>query len=302
MLTALGYDSVEALVTAAVPDSIRDKEELESALPPAATEPETIAELRALAGLNRVNRSLIGLGYYDTHTPAVIKRNVLENPSWYTAYTPYQPEISQGRLEALINFQTMVADLTGMKTATASMLDEGTAVVEGMLLARRASGSASNVFLVDADALPQTKALLANRSEALGIELREVSWSGGGEAAGRDASAEECFGAFIQYPGASGRVWDPSEVIEAVKAQGGLTVVAADLLAMTLLKSPGDLGADVAVGTTQRFGVPMAFGGPHAGYLAVRDGLERQLPGRLVGVSKDADGNATPEGSKVAMV
>ncbi|HRN30184.1 MAG TPA: glycine dehydrogenase (aminomethyl-transferring), partial [Terrimesophilobacter sp.] len=191
------------------------------------------------------------------------KRNVLENPSWYTAYTPYQPEISQGRLEALINFQTMVADLTGMKTATASMLDEGTAVVEGMLLARRASGSASNVFLVDADALPQTKALLANRSEALGIELREVSWSGGGEAAGRDASAEECFGAFIQYPGASGRVWDPSEVIEAVKAQGGLTVVAADLLAMTLLKSPGDLGADVAVGTTQRFGVPMAFGGPH---------------------------------------
>lgn len=285
MLGVLGYDTVEALVTAAVPDSIQDASH-ESILPPPATEHEAIAELRALAGRNRLNRSLIGLGYYDTHTPAVIKRNVLENPSWYTAYTPYQPEISQGRLEALINFQTMVVDLTGMKTATASMLDEATAVVEGMLLARRASGSASNVFLVDDDALPQTKALLQNRAEALGIELHYTAY--GASPASADIAA---FGAFIQYPGASGRVWDPTEVIAAVKAQGGLTVVAADLLAMTLIKSPGDLGADVAVGTTQRFGVPMAFGGPHAGYLAVREGLERQLPGRLVGVSKDADGH-----------
>jgi glycine dehydrogenase len=309
MLAALGFDSVDALVAAAVPASIAVEafqRAAESVLPPAATEREAIAELRAFASRNRVNRSMIGLGYYDTITPAVIKRNVFENPSWYTAYTPYQPEISQGRLEALINFQTMISDLTGLKTANASMLDEGTAVVEGMLLARRASKSASNVFLVDADALPQTKALLANRAAAVGIELVEVSWSSSGEAVYRDLTrpnpgldtasptrpAEDVFGAFVQYPGASGRVWDPSAVIAAVKAQGGIVVVAADLLAVTLLKSPGELGADVAVGSSQRFGVPMGFGGPHAGFMAVRAGLERQLPGRLVGVSQDAAGQA----------
>ncbi len=285
MLAALGFDSVDALVATAVPDSIAVEafqRAAESVLPPAATERETIAELRAFASRNRVNRSMIGLGYYDTITPAVIKRNVFENPSWYTAYTPYQPEISQGRLEALINFQTMISDLTGLKTANASMLDEGTAVVEGMLLARRASKSASNVFLVDADALPQTKALLANRAAAVGIELVEGSLP--------ELSDREYFGVFVQYPGASGRVWDPSAVIAAVKAQGGVTVVAADLLAITLLKSPGELGADVAVGSSQRFGVPMGFGGPHAGFMAVRAGLERQLPGRLVGVSQDTAG------------
>ena len=285
MLDALGYDSVDALLTAAVPDSIQ-LADLASALPPAATEREALAELRSIASRNRVNRSMIGLGYYDTITPAVIKRNVLENPSWYTAYTPYQPEISQGRLEALINFQTMVADLTGLDTANASMLDESTAVVEGMLLARRASKSESNVFLVDADAFPQTKALLENRAAAVGIDLHYTPYD-----MSPPPSDIDVFGAFIQYPGASGRVWDPSEVIDAVHAQGGLAVVAADLLALTLLKSPGDLGADVAVGTTQRFGVPMGFGGPHAGYMAVRSGLERQLPGRLVGVSKDAAGH-----------
>jgi glycine dehydrogenase len=289
MLAALGFDSVDALVAAAVPDSIAVESfqrAAESVLPPAATERETIAELRAFASRNRVNRSMIGLGYYDTITPAVIKRNVFENPSWYTAYTPYQPEISQGRLEALINFQTMISDLTGLKTANASMLDEGTAVVEGMLLARRASKSASNVFLVDADALPQTKALLANRAAAVGIELHETAYDLDPRTVGMDV-----FGAFIQYPGSSGRVWDPSEVIDAVKAQGGIAVVAADLLAVTLLKSPGELGADVAVGSSQRFGVPMGFGGPHAGFMAVREGLERQLPGRLVGVSQDAAGH-----------
>lgn len=284
MLAAVGYDSVEALVQAAVPESIHVDPIENSTIPAAATEREALAELRSIASRNTVNRSMIGLGYYDTITPAVIKRNVLENPSWYTAYTPYQPEISQGRLEALINFQTMVADLTGMATANASMLDEGTAVVEGMLLARRASGSESRVFLVDADALPQTKALLANRAAPVGIELVEVAFPG-------DAELPDAFGAFIQYPGASGRVWDPTDVITAVKHRGGLTVVAADLLAMTLLTAPGDLGADVAVGTSQRFGVPMGFGGPHAGYLAVRAGLERQLPGRLVGVSQDAAGH-----------
>lgn len=285
MLDALGYDSVGALLAAAVPDSIQLKDAT-SVLPPAATEREALAELRSLADRNRVHRAMIGLGYYDTITPAVIKRNVLENPSWYTAYTPYQPEISQGRLEALINFQTMVADLTGLDTANASMLDESTAVVEGMLLARRASKSSSNTFLVDADALPQTKALLENRAKAVGIQLHYTPYDMSAPPSDIDA-----FGAFVQYPGASGRVWDPSETIAAVQAQGGIAVVAADLLALTLLKSPGELGADVAVGTTQRFGVPMGFGGPHAGYMAVRSGLERQLPGRLVGVSKDAEGH-----------
>jgi len=287
MLATLGYESVDALLERAVPAAIQVEPIADSVIPPAATEAEALAELRELASQNRVARSFIGLGYYDTITPSVIARNVLENPSWYTAYTPYQPEISQGRLEALINFQTMVADLTGLQTANASMLDEATAVVEGMLVARRASKSRSNVFLVDSDALPQTKALLAHRAAALGIQLHETPYDLSPPPADLDV-----FGAFIQYPGASGRVWDPSEVIAAVQAQGGLAVVAADLLALTLLRSPGSLGADIAVGTTQRFGVPMGFGGPHAGYMAVRTGLERQLPGRLVGVSQDAAGHA----------
>lgn len=288
MLHALGHASVEALVERAVPASIHASAVADSAIPTAATEAEALAELRALAGLNRPARPMIGLGYYDTFTPSVIARNVFENPSWYTAYTPYQPEISQGRLEALINFQTMVTDLTGLTTANASMLDESTAVVEGMLVARRASKSRSHVFLVDSDALPQTKALLAHRAAPLGVEIVEVDF-----AAAPLATAPElgdAFGLFIQYPGAGGRVWDPSAPIAAVHAQGGLAVVAADLLALTLLRSPGSLGADIAVGTTQRFGVPLGFGGPHAGYMAVRAGLERQLPGRLVGVSQDASG------------
>jgi len=292
MLARLGYESVDALVRAAIPGSIQLNETHRAeAIPAAASERETIAELRALASHNTVNRSMIGLGYYDTITPAVIRRNVLENPSWYTAYTPYQPEISQGRLEALINFQTMVADLTGLSTANASMLDEATAVVEGMLLARRASKSTSNIFLVDADALPQTKALLRSRADAVGIEIVELTLDRVDHPAAHDHPLATGFGAFIQYPGASGRVWDPRDVIEAVHASGGLAVVAADLLALTLITSPGELGADVAVGTSQRFGVPMGFGGPHAGYMAVRKGLERQLPGRLVGVSQDASGH-----------
>ncbi|WP_439592274.1 aminomethyl-transferring glycine dehydrogenase [Microbacterium sp.] len=286
MLAALGYDTVHALVERAVPASIHVRPRETSDIPPAATEAEALAELRGLASQNRTARPMIGLGYYDTFTPSVIARNVLENPSWYTAYTPYQPEISQGRLEALINFQTMVTDLTGLATANASMLDESTAVVEGMLVARRASKSSSNVFLVDADTLPQTKALLEHRAAAVGIELHYTPYGDS-----PPPSDIDVFGAFIQYPGASGRVWDPTEVIGAVQAQGGLVVVAADLLALTLLRSPGSLGADVAVGTTQRFGVPLGFGGPHAGYMAVRAGLERQLPGRLVGVSMDAAGH-----------
>ncbi|MEJ1155856.1 aminomethyl-transferring glycine dehydrogenase [Microbacterium marmarense] len=288
MLDALGYADVEALLTTAVPASIHVQPRPTSDIPPAATEAETLAQLRVLASQNHAARPMIGLGYYDTFTPSVITRNVLENPSWYTAYTPYQPEISQGRLEALINFQTMVTDLTGLTTANASMLDESTAVVEGMLVARRASKSRSNVFVMDADTLPQTKAVIGHRAEALGIELRYADLAHADDVGA--VIGEDIFGAFVQYPGASGHIWDPSDVVTAVHAQGGVVVAAADLLALTLLRSPGSFGADVAVGTTQRFGVPMGFGGPHAGYMAVRAGLERQLPGRLVGVSKDAAG------------
>ncbi|GAA0498079.1 aminomethyl-transferring glycine dehydrogenase [Microbacterium kitamiense] len=284
MLDAVGYHSIDALADRAVPAAIRQRATEDSSIPQAASESEALAELRALAGRNRSARPMIGLGYYDTITPSVISRNVLENPSWYTAYTPYQPEISQGRLEALITFQTMVADLTGLATANASMLDESTAVVEGMLVARRASRVASDVFVVDADALPQTRALLDARAEPLGIRILERDFAAG------ETLPDELFGVFIQYPGASGRVWNPSGVLEAAHLAGGLGVVAADLLALTLLRSPGALGADIAVGTTQRFGVPLGFGGPHAGYMAVRAGLERQLPGRLVGVSQDAAG------------
>jgi glycine dehydrogenase len=284
MLAAVGVGSTDELMARAVPAAIRVDEDASSTLPPAASERRAIAELRALAARNTVRTSMIGLGYSGTITPAVIQRNVLENPSWYTAYTPYQPEISQGRLEALLNFQTMVAELTGLTTANASMLDESTAVVEGMLLARRASRARTARFVVDADALPQTKAVLAGRAEAVGIELVEADLAVDGLPDG------DLFGLLVQYPGASGRVWDPSAVIAGAQERGGLAVVAADLLAMTLLTSPGELGADVAVGSSQRFGVPMAMGGPHAGFMAVRAGLERQLPGRLVGVSKDADG------------
>ncbi|MCM4080149.1 aminomethyl-transferring glycine dehydrogenase [Paractinoplanes hotanensis] len=282
MLKAIGYASLDALMDAAIPEVIRWHGSLN--LPAAASEEETIAELRAIASRNRVTTSMIGLGYYGTHTPAVIKRNVLENPAWYTAYTPYQPEISQGRLEALLNFQTMVTDLTGLTTANASMLDEGTAVAEAMTLAKRASKSKSQVYAVDADTLPQTLAVLRTRAEPLGIRLALVDLDAGA------SLPDEFFGLHLQYPGASGAVRDHAPLIEAAHRQGALVTVAADLLALTLLRAPGEIGADIAAGTTQRFGVPLAFGGPHAGYLAVRAGLERSLPGRLVGVSKDVDG------------
>ncbi|GAA2483729.1 aminomethyl-transferring glycine dehydrogenase [Winogradskya humida] len=282
MLKAIGQASLETLMDAAIPEVIRWHERLE--LPEAASEEEAIAELREIAGRNTVATSMIGLGYYGTFTPAVIRRNVLENPSWYTAYTPYQPEISQGRLEALLNFQTMVTDLTGLTTANASMLDEGTAVAEAMTLARRSSKSKSPVYVVDADTLPQTLSVLRTRAEPLGIELTLVDLDGDVEL------PAEFFGLHVQYPGASGAVRDHAALVEAAHAVGALVTVAADLLALTLLRTPGEIGADIAAGTTQRFGVPLGFGGPHAGYLAVRAGLERSLPGRLVGVSKDADG------------
>ncbi|HEU4347759.1 MAG TPA: aminomethyl-transferring glycine dehydrogenase subunit GcvPA, partial [Actinoplanes sp.] len=282
MLKAIGYGSLDELMDAAIPEVIRWHGTL--GLPAAASEEEAIAELREIAGRNTVTTSMIGLGYYNTHTPAVIRRNVLENPAWYTAYTPYQPEISQGRLEALLNFQTMVTDLTGLTTANASMLDEATAAAEAMTLARRASKSKSATYVVDADTLPQTLAVLRTRAEPLGIDLRVMDLAGG------EALPDEFFGLHLQYPGASGAVRDHAALVESAHAAGALVAMAADLLALTLLRPPGEIGADIAAGTTQRFGVPLGFGGPHAGYLAVRAGLERSLPGRLVGVSRDADG------------
>ncbi|MFY1700091.1 MULTISPECIES: aminomethyl-transferring glycine dehydrogenase [unclassified Solwaraspora] len=281
MLDVVGYASVDDLMDAAIPEVIRWRDRLD--LPEPLSEPQVTAALRAMAQANTPAVSMIGLGCHGTHMPAVIRRNVLENPAWYTAYTPYQPEISQGRLEALLTFQTMVSELTGLATANASMLDEATAAAEAMTVARRASKSTSDVYVVDADALPQTVAVLRTRAEPLGIDVRVCD-----VAAGLPA---EFFGVHLQWPGASGRVRDDEAVIAAAHRVGALVTVAADLLALTLLRPPGACGADVAVGTSQRFGVPMGFGGPHAGYLAVRAGLERMLPGRLVGVSRDAAGD-----------
>jgi glycine dehydrogenase len=280
MLDAIGYGSVDELMDAAIPGVIRDNER--SNLPEARSEAEVLAELRELANRNTPMVSMIGLGYHGTHTPPVIRRSVLENPAWYTAYTPYQPEISQGRLEALLNFQTMVSDLTGLPTANASLLDEATAAGEAMTLARRSSKATSNIYLVDADTLPQTVTVLRTRAEPLGIEIRLHDVD--------NDLPEEFFGLHLQYPGASGAVRDHAAVVAAAHDRGALVTVAADLLALCLLREPGAIGADVAVGSAQRFGVPMGYGGPHAAYIAVRSGLERTLPGRLVGVSKDADG------------
>ncbi|MEV3861305.1 aminomethyl-transferring glycine dehydrogenase [Streptomyces sp. NPDC050095] len=286
MLAQVGYGSLDELTAAAVPDVIKSAEAL--ALPAARTEAEVLAELRSLADRNQVLGSMIGLGYYGTFTPPVILRNVMENPSWYTAYTPYQPEISQGRLEALLNFQTMVAELTGLPTSGASLLDEGTAAAEAMALSRRIGKVKDGVYLVDADALPQTVAVIRTRAEPTGVEIVVADLSDGIPA---EVAERGVVGVLVQYPGASGAVRDIKSVIEQAHELGAIVTVAADLLALTLLTSPGELGADIAVGTTQRFGVPMGFGGPHAGYMAVREKFARSLPGRLVGVSVDADGN-----------
>ncbi|MFJ9567489.1 aminomethyl-transferring glycine dehydrogenase [Streptomyces fuscichromogenes] len=286
MLAQVGYGSLDELTAAAVPDVIKNADRLE--LPGARTEAEVLAELRSLADRNQVLDSMIGLGYYGTFTPPVILRNVMENPAWYTAYTPYQPEISQGRLEALLNFQTVVADLTGLPTSGASLLDEGTAAAEAMALSLRMGKNKKGVFVVDADALPQTIAVILTRAEPAGVEVVVADLSDGIPA---DLAAREINGVLVQYPGASGAVRDIKALVEQAHETGALVTVAADLLALTLLTSPGELGADIAVGTTQRFGVPMGFGGPHAGYMAVREKFARSLPGRLVGVSVDADGN-----------
>ena len=280
MLKMLGYASRSALIDAAVPPAIRLRGPL--ALPAAKGEEEALGELKAMARKNRVLKSYIGQGYYGTLTPGVILRNVLENPAWYTAYTPYQPEISQGRLEALVNFQTMVCDLTGLAIANASMLDEATAAAEAMTLARRVGKGASNAIWVADDVLPQTIDVMRTRAIPLGINVVV------GPAAG--AAEADCFAALLQYPGVNGDVRDYRALAEALHARGALVLVAADPLALTLLATPGEWGADVVVGSSQRFGVPMGFGGPHAAFFATRDEFKRSLPGRLVGVTIDANG------------
>ena len=280
MLEVLGYPSRGALIDAIVPTSIRDRAPL--ALPSAKGEEEALSALRHKASKNRVLKSFIGQGYYGTYTPCVVRRNVLENPSWYTAYTPYQPEISQGRLEALVNFQTMISELTGMSIANASMLDEATAAAEAMTLCLRMTKTQSKKLFVADDVLPQTIDVIRTRARPLGIEVVT------GVAPSADGGT--WFAALLQYPGVNGDVVDYRPLVESLHAEGSLVIIAADLLALALLAPPGDWGADVVVGSSQRFGVPMGFGGPHAAFMATRDAFKRNLPGRLVGVTVDADG------------
>ncbi|MET4567876.1 aminomethyl-transferring glycine dehydrogenase [Rhodanobacter soli] len=282
MLRVIGHDSLESMTDAIVPGSIKSAAPL--ALPEAITEEEALAKIRMIADRNQVFRSFIGQGYYGTLTPNVILRNILENPAWYTAYTPYQAEISQGRMEALINFQTMCADLTGMEIANASLLDEATAVAEAMTLAKRSCKSKSNVFFVSNGVHPQTLEVVRTRAEPLGIEL--VVGADG------DAAGTEAFGVLLQYPDTFGSINDYRAIADAVHARGGLVAVATDLLALTLIAAPGEWGADIVVGNSQRFGVPFGFGGPHAAFMACRDAYKRSMPGRLIGVSIDTEGKA----------
>ncbi|MDB5873177.1 MAG: gcvP, partial [Ramlibacter sp.] len=285
MLSVIGEASRRALIDSIVPRSIARGRPMK--LPPAVTEAAALAELKAMASRNKVFKSFIGQGYHGTHTPGVILRNVLENPAWYTAYTPYQAEISQGRMEALLNFQTMVCDLTGLPIANASMLDEATAAAEAMTLAKRSVKSRSNTFVVAGDCHPQTIEVVQTRAKPLGIEVVLANsadeW--------HSALAGEYFAVLAQYPATSGRIDDLRADVATVHAKQAAFIVAADLLALTLLVPPGEFGADIVVGTTQRFGMPMGAGGPHAAYMACRDELKRNLPGRLVGVSVDTHGN-----------
>jgi glycine dehydrogenase len=281
MLAAVGFDSMDAFVKKVIPASILKSDPL--ALGEARNEPEALAELRQIAAKNQVFKSFIGMGYYNTHTPNVILRNLLENPAWYTAYTPYQPEISQGRLEALLNFQTMITDLTGMEIANASLLDEATAAAEAMAFCQRSAKSKSKVFFVSQECFPQTIDVVRTRAEPIGVEVVVGDYR-------TDLDKTDCFGVLLQYPTLDGDVHDYRDTIAKAQAKGALVVVAADLLALTLLTPPGELGADVAVGSAQRFGVPLGYGGPHAAYFATRDAYKRTMPGRLVGVSIDSRG------------
>jgi glycine dehydrogenase len=288
MLKEIGAETLDTFISQVVPHSIAIKESLSKYLPPAISEEAAIAELRSLAKKNSVTRSLIGTGYYGTITPPVVLRNVLENPAWYTAYTPYQPEISQGRLEAIFAFQTAVSDLTGLPISNASMLDEATAAAEAMTLARRQwSGSDDAIFLIDENLHPHIKAVIFTRAKPLGLEVREVSLS----AKVLQDISEEVFGVLASAISTFGEVANLREVVEYSHGRSALAIIACDLLALTLYETPGELGADIAIGSAQRFGVPMGFGGPHAGFMSVRSGLERGIPGRLVGQSIDSHGN-----------
>lgn len=283
MLKVLGYADRTALIDAIVPANIRRKNVLPLAqFTEAKSETEALATLKALASKNKVLKSFIGQGYYNTHTPGVILRNIFENPAWYTAYTPYQPEISQGRLEAILNFQQVIMDMTGMDIANASMLDEGTAAAEAMTLIQRVGKSNSNVFYVAHDVLPQTREIIETRAKPLGVEVRTLT--------GNETIENECFGVLLQYPSVDGEIRDYREFTAAVHAKGAMVIAAADLLALTLIEAPGTWGADVVVGNSQRFGVPLGFGGPHAGYMGTKDAFKRSMPGRLVGVTVDAQG------------
>jgi glycine dehydrogenase len=286
MLSVIGEASRRALIDSIVPRSIARSAGMD--LPPATTEAAALAELKAIAAKNKVFKSFIGQGYYGTHTPGVILRNVLENPAWYTAYTPYQAEISQGRMEALVNFQTMVTDLTGMAIANASMLDEATAAAEAMTLAKRSVKAKGNTIVVAGDAHPQTIEVIQTRAKPLGLTVKlansATEWA-------EALKGDDYFAVLAQYPSTSGRIDDLRAEVQAVHAKQAAFIVAADLLALTLLVPPGEFDADIVVGTTQRFGMPMGAGGPHAAYMACRDEYKRSLPGRLVGVSVDTHGN-----------
>ena len=285
MLLELGFENLDSFIKSVVPQNIHIKGEIEKSLPSAITEVDAISEISAIARKNKVVKSLIGTGYYGTITPPVVLRNVLENPGWYTAYTPYQPEISQGRLEAIFSFQTAVTDLTGLAIANASMLDEATAAAEAMTLARRVwQGSDDAAFLIDKQLHTHVKAVIQTRAKPLKITVVESDFHA-------DDLNGDIFAAIIAYPDSTGRIKDPSQIIQVLKSKSALSIIDCDLLALTLYKSPGELGADIAVGSAQRFGVPVGFGGPHAGFMAVRNGLERSLPGRLVGQSVDTHGN-----------
>ena len=285
MLLELGFENLDSFIKSVVPQNIHIKGEIEKSLPSAITEVDAISEISAIARKNRVVKSLIGTGYYGTITPPVVLRNVLENPGWYTAYTPYQPEISQGRLEAIFSFQTAVTDLTGLAIANASMLDEATAAAEAMTLARRVwQGSDDAAFLIDKQLHPHVKAVIQTRAKPLKINVVESDFHA-------DDLNGDIFAAVIAYPDSTGQIKDPSQIIQMLKSKSALSIIDCDLLALTLYKSPGELGADIAIGSAQRFGVPVGFGGPHAGFMSVKNGLERSLPGRLVGQSVDTHGN-----------
>ncbi len=281
MLEQLGLNNMQALIEQVVPATIYSDESL--AIETGCSEQEALAYLKSVASKNKQYQSLIGQGYYNCYTPNVILRNILENPGWYTAYTPYQPEISQGRLEALLNFQTLISDLTGMDLANSSLLDEATAAAEAMTLCQRISKSKSNVFFVSQDCFPQTIEVVKTRAKPIGIDVLVGDHR-------TDLATLDCFGVLLQYPAASGEIYDYQKAIEQAHAKKALVVMAADLLSLLLLKSPGELGADVAIGSSQRFGVPLGFGGPHAGYMATKEAFKRALPGRIVGLSIDSQG------------